>query len=212
MTRPNRKPGEQVVYRSRPGGDVGYVMPCIVVEDTPEFVVLFQPTGTVCKKRTGRRGGPTGRVMLPDGWDGGHEDVTWSGPPKLRFYAWGSAHSILRSWDSEADRAEGWYINLEAPWTPTSIGFDTRDHILDITVSPDLSSWAWKDEDELAWAVEVGKCDYTPESARAIRAEGERALEKLERRHRPFGDDWHRWRPDPRWPIPTLPEGWDVTP
>lgn len=206
--RPCLDRGERIAFRSRPGGDVGYVMPCIVVEDTVEFTVLLQPTGTVCKRRVGRRGGPRGRMMLPDGWDGAHEDVTWDGPPKLRFYAWGTAHSLLRSWNPEDDRAEGWYVNLEDPWTPTPIGFDTCDRILDITVAADLSSWAWKDEDELAWAVEV--CKYSPERAQAVRAEGERALEKLRRRDWPFDDDWRRWRPDPRWPVPALPDGWDV--
>jgi uncharacterized protein len=28
----------------------------------------------------------------------------------------------------------------------------------------------------------------------------------------PFDRDWQDWRPDPRWPVPELPDGWDVDP
>lgn len=30
----------------------------------------------------------------------------------------------------------------------TAIGFDTFDLLLDLVISPDLSQWTWKDEDE----------------------------------------------------------------
>jgi hypothetical protein len=28
----------------------------------------------------------------------------------------------------------------------------------------------------------------------------------------PFDRDWKDWRPDPGWPFPQLPEGWDLDP
>jgi hypothetical protein len=49
-------------------------------------------------------------------------------------------------------------VNLAAPCRRTAIGFDTVDHILDIEVNDDLSDWSWKNENELAWAVERGLC------------------------------------------------------
>src|SRR5260370_26527230 len=118
--------------------------------------------------------------MLPGGSMGKHEDRVFAGPPMLSLHVWGTSHSLLRSWNFERDQAEGWYVNLEAPWRRTSIGFDSEDHVLDITVADDLSSWSWKDEDELEWSVEAGK--YTRTQADEFRAEGERVAAAIERR------------------------------
>jgi predicted RNA-binding protein associated with RNAse of E/G family len=139
-------------------------------------------------------------------WDGTHEDRVYSGPSVVRIHVWGTAHTVLRPWNFERDRAEGWYVNLEAPWRRTPIGFDSQDHALDVTVADDLSSWAWKDEDELAWCVEVGK--YSGDQAAEFRAEGERVIAAIESRSWPFCEDWSRWRPDVGWPVPVLPDGW----
>jgi len=199
-------PGTPIIWRSRPQGHIGYVMPVTVVIDSPVITVLFQATGSVCKRRCGQRGGPRNRAMLPNGWDGSHEDRVWSGPPTLRLYQWGTAHTLVRYWNFTADSAQGWYINLEAPWRRTAIGFDTQDLVLDITVADDLSSWAWKDQDELDWSVEMGSS--TSEQAAAIRAEGVRVIEALEQRAWPFQADWSLWRPNIHWPIATLPANW----
>src|SRR5689334_9129826 len=91
-------PGTPITWRSRPHGQIGYVMPVTVVVDTPAVTVLFQATGSVCKRRCGQRGGPRNRAMLPNGWDGSHEDRVWSGPPTLRLYQWGTAHTLVRRW------------------------------------------------------------------------------------------------------------------
>jgi hypothetical protein len=197
--------GTSVVWRSRPHGHVGYTLPAIVVQDDADAIVLYQPPGTTCMRRRGRRGGPGGRNLLPDGASGGYEEVVWPGPGVIRHYIPGSSHAVLRYW-REPGEITGWYVNLETPWTRTGIGFDTQDLILDLFVDDDLS-WRWKDEDELAWAVEVGK--FSSELADAARAAGERAIEALEARAWPFDADWARWAPEPSWPVPVLPEGWD---
>jgi hypothetical protein len=77
-----------------------------------------------------------------------------------------------------------------------------------MVVAPDLRSWRWKDEDELAWAQEVGR--VTAAEAQAIRAEGDRVLERVRRRAAPFSDGWERWAPDPAWTVPELPAAWDA--
>ena len=201
------QPGETVVWRSRPQGNVGYVIPMTVVVDEPRCTVLFQATGSVCKKRSGRRGGPGGRTMVSDGWDGRHDDVVFPGPPTLRLHPWGAAHAVIRSWNFTADRAEGWYVNLESPWRRTRIGFDSQDLVLDVTAAHDLSSWAWKDSDELDWSVEVSK--YSREEAEEIREEGLRVVKRLEQRAWPFHEDWSAWRPNASWPVPGVPENWN---
>jgi hypothetical protein len=65
-------------------------------------------------------------------------------------------------------------------------------------VRPDLS-WEWKDEAELAIAVEFGL--YSAEEAAAIRAEGKRVVARLPELI-PTG--WEAWRPDPAWPVASL--------
>ncbi|MDE3193236.1 MAG: hypothetical protein KGN00_06060 [Chloroflexota bacterium] len=72
------------------------------------------------------------------------------------------------------------------------------------------SEWHWKDEDELAWAVEQGRCDR--DRAIEIRRDGERARELIARREPPFDEEWERWRPDPAWGIAQLPERWKAEP
>jgi hypothetical protein len=201
--------GEQVVWRSRldgPVGPVGYVIPMTVVADTTVATVLFQAPGCRCMRRAGRRGGPRGRSLLP-GQRAGHEERIWEGPPTLRLHAWGTAHAVIRSWDPATGSARGWYVNIEDGWRRTRLGFDSRDLALDVTVADDLSSWAWKDEDKLAWSVAAGT--ISPADAEAARAEGLRAIAALEARAWPFVDDWSAWRPDPSWPVPGLPDGWD---
>ena len=101
-----------------------------------------------------------------------------------------------------------WYVNLEEPWRRTPIGFDSRDNLLDIVVAPDLSTWEWKDEDELAWAIDSGR--HTADEAIAFRHEGHRALEQLRRGAFPFERDWPNWKPDHRWSAPNLPSGWNT--
>ncbi|MBV8715140.1 MAG: YgaC family protein [Chloroflexi bacterium] len=88
------------------------------------------------------------------------------------------------------DRFLFWKINLQAPLRRTPLGFDSWDHLLDLWVMPD-GSWSWKDEDELEEAVDLGL--FSEAEARAIRAEGERVIGRLDGLI-PTG--WERWRPD----------------
>ncbi len=98
---------------------------------------------------------------------------------------------------------QGYYVNLQSPLMPTPLGFDTVEHVLDATIAPDRSSWAWKDEDELAEAVVRGI--FTDAEARSFRAWGRRALARVLERRPPFDREWAGWRPDPSWDAPALP-------
>jgi hypothetical protein len=203
MPREFRLPGAPVVWRSRPHGIVGYVAPHTVVTDSVRVTVLFQHAGVVCKRRSGKRGGPQGRDMIQ--WDGSHLDYVWPGPSALRLHMWGTSFSVIRSWSFERDCACGWYVNLESPWRRTVLGFDSEDLVLDLTVSDDLSTWAWKDADELDWAVENGRFS----SEESIRSAGLHAVELIQARQWPFVEDWSEFSPNPDWPVPSVPAGWD---
>lgn len=199
-------PGSVAVWRSVKDGVVDVATPCRVVRDEADLVALYLCPGTRSRRRAGRRGGPSGRQLLPDGWNGDYEERVWHTHRALFLHRPGDAHSIGVFW-READGAFWyWYVNLEAPWRRSAIGFDTWDHALDLVVAPDLRSWAWKDEDEFAWWQEVGI--ITAAEAAAIRAEGERVLDRIRRRASPFCDGWERWTPDPGWTVPSLPLTW----
>ena len=116
----------------------------------------------------------------------------------LREGAW---HALWVSWLPSGEHW-GWYVNLQLPFRRTELGFETMDLVLDLIVDPD-GSWRWKDEDELATWVARGV--FEPELAERIRAEGESVLARA-----PWPTGWEKWRPDPAWELPELPDGWDV--
>jgi hypothetical protein len=128
-------------------------------------------------------------------------DFDWKLNHVLRLTPLDRAHSIDLFWSDPSWEFRGWYVNLQKPLKRSRFGFDTRDHALDITVEPD-GSWAWKDEDHLEQLVELRL--FTPDQATEIRAEGERVLAE-----KPWPTGYENWRPDPEWPMPALPEGWE---
>ena len=188
---------------------MGFVFACCVLSDEPELIAVVQPTGAPVAHRSGVRGGPRGRSMVPDGWDGATRVVeAWGGPPSVRVHPVGRSYSVIRWWNADDSRHEGWYVNLEQPWVRTPIGFDSRDHVLDVLVADDLSSCTLKDEDELDYAVEVGK--LTLDEANAIRAAAADAIEDVANRRWPFDESaWSQFQPIEIVELPGLPEGWD---
>jgi hypothetical protein len=200
-------PGDSVLWRSRPGGVVGFMYAANVVADTADFVALYQAPGSPGKRRTGRRDGPRGRNMGRGGWDGSHADFTWPGPGMLRLHPAGGHYSVLRRFDPDGGRYRGWYVNLERSWRRTPVGFDSRDDVLDVVVSDDLSTWAPKDEDELEWSVEAGT--LTTDEADEIRCVAKAAAAAIEARSFPFVDElYERLAPLAEWPLPRLPVTW----
>jgi predicted RNA-binding protein associated with RNAse of E/G family len=109
----------------------------------------------------------------------------------------GRAHSVYVFW-TEDGRLDEWYVNFERPLRRTPVGVDTFDEKLDLIVRPD-GTYRWKDEDELEQAAAAGLLE-----ADAVRAEAQRVLDEW-----PFPTGWEEWRPDPSWPTPQLPDGWD---
>jgi hypothetical protein len=190
-------PGETVVLRHfNRGRPVGALPTRVVSGDGP---VLWLAPGTLVT-RPGIAGRGVREVPLEERYTRPWEQLegSWTGDGILIVGRPGRAHSIWLFWEGE--QFAGWYVNLEAPWRPFRLGFDTEDHALDVWIESD-GSWEWKDEHELAVAVEMGF--FGAERAAAIRAEGERVLAEW-----PLPTGWEEWRPDPAWPVPTLPRGW----
>jgi hypothetical protein len=192
--------GDQILFRFVWPWKVFSAKPATVVEHTERRVVLWTAPGTPVK-------GPPGfRLPIPQlargEWE--HTDQHWFGG-RVTLGEFGSSHSVYASWGKTGEFL-GWYVNLEEPWRESPMGFDTTDHLLDIWVEPDRS-WRWKDEDHLAEAVDVGL--FTPDRAKAIRAEGERVIARIESWTAPFDEGWENWEPDSEWPLPSIPKGWD---
>jgi len=130
-------------------------------------------------------------------------NAIWRGPnDSIRLAIPGESYSVIPSWDQER-RLRFWYINLEHPLRRTAIGFDFFDQILDIIASPDISTWQWKDEDELSEARIVGL--ISDQEFHEIKSNGTKAVEFLQGGHSPFLA-WERWLPDSQWSIPQLPQ------
>ena len=193
--------GDPIVLRDLWDGRVWSARPMTVVKDEPDETVLFVWAPFVMKEAADPQTGEFLRLPTPE----------WELRDKRRdryrvlSFAWPDvAHAVLGLWERATDRFAGWYVNLQTPLRRTAFGFDTIDHFLDVEISPDLETWTWKDEDELAEAQRLGL--LSPGDVVSIRAESERALERLERRQPPFDRDWSRWRPDPNWVEPRLPD------
>ena len=196
------RPGDVVVLRERWRGRVWAARPAVVVRDEPEVRMFHVPAGTRYAVARGRDGSP---LALPeDGWTLAHDALA---PERVLSFAWpGVAHAVLLRFDP-ADRFLGWYVNLQSPLEPTPLGFDYVDHLLDVLVAPDRT-WRLHDEELLEEAVRRGL--FSPAQAEAVRDEAARVVRAAEAGRPPFDGSWTRWRPDPAWPVPTLPPGWDA--
>ena len=183
--------GDTVLWRSIEGAGtrIWHAVAATLVELTEDRVVVWVPSGTPTRYAVGAPA-PEADATL-------HEGV-WR-DSCLRLTRFGEAHSLWLFWRGGA--FAGWYVNLQAPLRPSPLGFDTRDHALDVVVDRD-GSWRWKDEHHLEEGVAGGWIGA--DEARAIRAEGERVVAAW-----PFPTGWEDWRPDPGWPQPQLPAGWD---
>jgi len=209
--------GQPLIVRFGRFGMARWVLSGVVVEDTGDVVTVWIPPKA-----------PVLELALPDGrllreiprlealkidtrriavmqagtWFG--YGVVMQFPLKEPWSVWWFFHD-----DGTFD---GWYGNLEAPkirWelADGSRGLDTSDRELDVDIDAD-GTWRWKDEE--AFAAKAGLPGYwTVDQLAEIRADGEALIAKLERREAPFDGRYTDFKPDPAWPMPTLPEHWD---
>jgi hypothetical protein len=200
---PRTRPGEPIVLREVWNGRVWAAYPAIAVEDRDDLFVNHVPRGVTIARAVADDGSV---LRIPaDRWS--LERTVWAPWRILAFSFPSERYAVLLFWDDPTDAFFGYYVNVESNLGWTAIGFDYVDHLLDVLISPDRSEWSWKDEDELAEAVSRGI--YTDDDARAFREAAERGRRRVVDRMPPFDRDWSDWRPDPSWPLPELPEGWD---
>ena len=163
-----------------------------LVEERGDVAALWSPRGILRKIPVDETGAEI-RIPISD-WVLGDRETTMDA---LWLVYAGRPYSLGIYWRDGV--FSHWYVNLEQPLGRSRLGWDYVDHKLDLVVRPD-GSVRWKDEDELAQAHAVGLLD-----AAAVRADAERVLA-----HPPWPTGWEDWHPDPAWPPPVLPAGWDV--
>ena len=178
-------PSDTIVMRGILRGKLWWPCPVYVVLDTPELIALYWPVGTPTRSPIRR---PTvedelyNRIQL--------EERNWTDNDVLSLNPPGSAYSFELMWEGGTHKIRCWYVHLQEPVRRTRIGFDTMDQMLDIVISPDRSSWHWKDEDEFSEAEAIGV--YTHKQAQFIRAEGERVIAMLNANASQSCDDWEK--------------------
>ncbi|MFN0145806.1 MAG: DUF402 domain-containing protein [Dehalococcoidia bacterium] len=198
------QPGDVVAFRDIRGGRVGAATPMRVLEDGPERLVLYLAEG--CKFYVAAREDGT---LVKDGAEWASlRQLTYTGLYCVFFVYPGDGFAIRATWTGEPRTFTHWYINLQQAIQRSAVGVSTSDEVLDVIIEPDRETWAWKDEVAFEAAVRDGR--FAGPEAAAIRAEGLRAVEMARRGEPPFNEGWERWTPDLSWPIPVLPEGWDV--
>jgi hypothetical protein len=186
------QPGQRISLRELWDGRTWEVREGIVVRDEREVIAVYTPPRSPVTIAAGANGV---RLRIPPpSWQ-----LRQASIPDRHFLAVhppGAGHTLIVIWD-ERWRLLEWYINLESDLCRTNGGFEYVDHFLDVVVAPDMTSWRWKDEDELEEAIADGLVTAT--EARSFPAEGERALAMLLRRAAPYDEAWERWRPSADW-------------
>jgi hypothetical protein len=183
-------PGDRVAIMEILGGRTWTYRPVTVVQDNAHEVVLWLAPGTITRYPTGlHHRSDTFQKWLDLDWELG--DKPWGPPGVLRISQPGRPYDV---WTFPTDgNLSPWYVNLQDPLTRVDAGFVTMDHILDIVIAPDLTSWSWKDEAELEQAQDVGF--YTAEQAATIRETGNQIIKTVEAGHPPWNTHWQHWTP-----------------
>jgi hypothetical protein len=190
-------PGEAVVRREvLNDGRCWLEGAVIVVEDTPDLLVTYTPTGAPFRFPPGDWPTATGRHP----WDGKKD--RWQGHGTVALHRPGDSYSVLVFWSGPKRDFSGWYLNLEEPFRRTELGYDTQDLELDIWL-PREGGFQLKDDHVMEERVAEGR--FTAEQIAATRAEAARIVEELDRDGRWWPDEWSSWEPEPGWPTPQFP-------
>jgi Protein of unknown function (DUF402) len=202
--------GSTAVRRDTLGGKIWSAAPYRVVLDTGGALMLCMWPGT-------QMVGPANWIesqrandaairkrAVPDlaagTWEVGR--WTWRDTTVLSRFSPGDYFSVHRYFDA-GQHCGGWYVNFERPCQRTRIGIDTFDLFLDLVVEPDLSGYAWKDEDEYAQARRIGLIDDALHAR--VDAARQQVLALIQAGQGPFAENWSAWQRQPDWPLPVLP-------
>jgi uncharacterized protein len=181
-----------VAIRELHRGRVWRILPLRLVGESDGGSVLWHPSGTPVKRPFA--GGRELRIPGDLDWTIDDRPATEESVVLVRP---GARHSLWLMF--RGGRFSHWYVNFERESVRRGPFFDLVDEKLDLIVARD-GTVTLKDEDELAEAARAGYLDEAE-----VRAELARVLADP-----PWPTGWEEWRPDPAWPQPELPPGWDA--
>lgn len=190
--------GDVVVHRHLCGERCWCGIPVYVVEDAPELVAVYLPSGAPFRFVPGPW--PTETGMHP--W---HPAESWSGHGMLMLQRPGDPYGVWLFWRGDERELVAWYLNIHE-WSRVPDGFAIRDLELDVVLRPD-GSYVFKDEDLVDFRVAEGRMSAA--DAEHARAVGRDLAAMLDRGERWWSDEWASWTPPPEWAVPPpLPEDW----
>jgi Protein of unknown function (DUF402) len=202
------RPGEVVVRRevigldvdglAEPGARVWFSYPVHVVHDRGEELVCFVGPGAEFGFVDGQWPTATGRHP----WSA---QAAWEGHGCLMVQRRGDPYAVWHYWHGPQREFLCWYVNFQAPFRRTSLGFDTQDFELDLVVFAD-GSWVFKDLDVLPARVEEGY--LSAGVAERVRRLGDEIAVELDAGHHRWDPRWAEWVPPARWHGAARRPGW----
>jgi hypothetical protein len=186
------------VWHGRPWEGV----PVYVVEDTSDQLVTYLPEGAEI-------GFVEGDWPTPDGKHPWHPKTHWEGHGCLMVQRPGDPYAVWHFWTGPVRDFACWYVNLQADFVRTDIGYDTQDFELDIVVAPD-GSYVVKDLEVLDDRVAEGR--FTSGLVTWIRELGAQLGEQLDAGRHWWDPEWASWVPPADWRNAGLPANWSSLP
>lgn len=184
-------------------GTYNWCAPMRVVEDRGDFVALYLQPGSTYARMVHEGGNFTRDFTRATST----AVTTWTTHHALHLVRFGDEHATILMWAEHSWALRCWYLNFQEPLRRLERGFESMDLTLDAVVSPDRTTWQWKDEDEF---VEYGIAGgwYTHDQLAHLKAYGKRVAARALAGEPPFGDGWEHWRPPAEWRPLELPGDW----
>lgn len=173
-----------------------------VVEDTDDQLVTYLPAGA-------ELGFVDGDWPTLDGRHPWYGRTHWQGHGCLMVQRPGDPYAVWHFWTGRDRVFACWYLNLQADFVRTEIGYDTQDFELDFVVNPD-GSYVVKDLEVLDARVLEGR--FTEDLVAWIRDLGDELRADLDSRRHWWDPAWARWTPPAAWRDVGLPDGWSSAP
>lgn len=173
-------------------------MPVYVVAHDAGALVAYIPPGA-------QLGVADGEWPTSDGRHPWHGRGSWQGHGVVMLHRPGDAYSVWHFWTGSERDFSAWYVNFQAPYVQTAIGFDTQDFELDLVVEPD-GTWTLKDDELLDQRVAEGR--FRAEHADRIRRYADDVTSQLASGNAPWDLSWRDWQPPASWHGTRLPPGW----
>lgn len=187
---------------SPPAGSerVWFGMPVHVVADDADQLVTYIGPGAEFGFVPGTW--PTETTRHP--W---HGQQRWNGNGCLMVQRRAEEFAVWHFWDATDHSLQCWYVNFQAAYRRTQVGFDTLDFELDIVVFPD-GTWTFKDRESMADRVAEGRLQqHTVDRVLAL---GDQMASELDAGRLPWDTTWASSSPPDSWRDAELRTEWSA--